>query len=142
MPRSPPFFCEAIMPAWLEKQLGAFLQQVHEPLSVRSSSLLEDALHKPFAGLFETYMLPNNNADHEVRLQQLVRAVKLVFASTFYAGPRAFSSETDKHASSPDSMAVIIQIPGRKSLRRLSLSGNFRHSKIIQLLSCRQDESR
>ena len=103
-------FLAATMPVWLEKQLDAFLQQVHEPLSVRSSSLLEDALYKPFAGLFETYMLPNNNADNEIRLQHLVNAVKLVFASTFYAGPRAFSSETDKHATSPDSMAVIIQL--------------------------------
>jgi len=103
-------FLKAAMPAWLENQLGIFLHQVHEPLSVRSSSLLEDALYTPFAGLFETYMLPNNNADHKVRLQQLVKSIKLVFASTFYAGPRAFSSETDRHASSPDSMAVIIQI--------------------------------
>ena len=107
-------FLEATMPDWLEKQLGTFLQQVHEPLSVRSSSLLEDALLRPLAGLFETYMLPNN-ADHTVRLQQLIKAVKLIFASTFYAGPRAFYSETDIHTSSPDSMAVIIQILAGKS---------------------------
>ena len=103
-------FLEATMPAWLAKQLGAFLQQVRAPLSVRSSSLLEDALYRPFAGLFETYMLPNNHPDHEVRLQQLLKAVKLVFASTFFAGPRAFSSETARHAANPDSMAVIIQL--------------------------------
>ena len=102
-------FLEAVMPSWLEKQLAAFLQQVQEPLSVRSSSLLEDLLYRPFAGLFETYMLPNNHAEPGIRLKQLVKAVKLVFASTFFAGPRAFSSETDKHASSPDSMAVMIQ---------------------------------
>ncbi|MBW2505688.1 MAG: phosphoenolpyruvate synthase/pyruvate phosphate dikinase, partial [Deltaproteobacteria bacterium] len=102
-------FLRASMPAWLENQIGTFLQQVHEPLSVRSSSLLEDALYRPLAGLFETYMLPNN-ADHATRLQQLVKAVKLVFASTFYAGPLAFYSEAEKHTTSPDSMAVIIQI--------------------------------
>jgi DNA-binding NarL/FixJ family response regulator len=103
-------FLAAAMPEWLAVQLGAFLQQVHEPLSVRSSSPLEDALFSPFAGLFETYMLPNNHAEHKIRLQQLLKAVKLVFASTFFAGPRAFSSETDRHVSSPDRMAVIIQI--------------------------------
>ena len=103
-------FIAADLPAWLEKNLAAFLQQVHKPLSVRSSSLLEDALFKPFAGLFETYMLPNNHADDAVRLIQLVKAVKLVYASTFFAGPRAFASEKDKHSTSQDSMAVIIQI--------------------------------
>jgi len=103
-------FLAAAMPDWLEKQLSAFLQQVQKPLSVRSSSLLEDALFKPFAGLFETYMLPNNHAEHTIRLQQLVTAVKLVFASTFFAGPRAFSSDADLHSSSHDSMAVIVQL--------------------------------
>ncbi len=103
-------FLKAAMPARLAAQLDAFLQQVQEPLSVRSSSLLEDALYRPFAGLFQTCMLPNNHADHGVRLGQLLKAVKLVFASTFFAGPRAYSSETDKHAASPDSMAVIVQI--------------------------------
>ena len=103
-------FLEADFPAWLEKQLAAFLQQVHKPLGVRSSSLLEDALFKPFAGLFETYMLPNNHTDASVRLNQLVKAVKLVYASTFFAGPRAFSNEKNKHSASQDSMGVIIQI--------------------------------
>ena len=103
-------FIAAELPAWLEKNLAVFLQQVHKPLSVRSSSLLEDAFYKPFAGLFETYMLPNNHPDETVRLNQLVKAVKLVYGSTFFAGPRAFAIEKDKHSTSQDSMAVIIQI--------------------------------
>lgn len=103
-------FIAAELPAWLEKNLAVFLQQVHKPLSVRSSSLLEDAFYKPFAGLFETYMLPNNHPDETVRLNQLVKAVKLVYGSTFFAGPRAFAVEKDKHSTSQDSMAVIIQI--------------------------------
>jgi hypothetical protein len=103
-------FIAAELPNWLEKNLAVFLQQVHKPLSVRSSSLLEDAFYKPFAGLFETYMLPNNHPDETVRLNQLVKAVKLVYGSTFFAGPRAFAIEKDKHSTSQDSMAVIIQI--------------------------------
>ena len=103
-------FCGAEMPARLQKQLEVFLQQVHAPLSVRSSSLLEDSLYRPFAGLFESYMLPNNHMDDGIRLRQLIKAVKLIFASTFYAGPRAFSSGRDTHVASPDSMAVIIQV--------------------------------
>ncbi len=103
-------FIAAELPAWLEKNLAVFLQQIHKPLSVRSSSLLEDAFYKPYAGLFETYMLPNNHPDETVRLNQLVKAVKLVYSSTFFAGPRAFAIEKDKHSTSQDSMAVIIQI--------------------------------
>jgi DNA-binding NarL/FixJ family response regulator len=103
-------FIAAEFPDWLENDLAIFLDQVHKPLSVRSSSLLEDALFKPFAGLFETFMLPNNHADAGVRLNQLVKAVKLVYASTYFAGPRAFASEKDRHSTSQDSMAVIIQI--------------------------------
>jgi len=102
-------FIAAQFPAQLEKKLTIFLQQVDKPLSVRSSSLLEDALDRPFAGLFETYMLPNNHADINIRLGQLVKAVKLVFASTFFAGPRAFAIEKE-HSTSQDSMAVMIQI--------------------------------
>ena len=103
-------FIAAEFPSWLEKQLAVFLEQVQYPLGVRSSSLLEDALNKPFAGLFETYMLPNNHTDTNIRLKQLIKAVKLIYASTFFAGPRAFTIEADKHSSSRDSMAVIIQI--------------------------------
>jgi len=55
-------------------------------------------------------MLPNNHPEANVRLNQLVKAVKLVYASTFFAGPRAFANEKDKHSTSQDSMAVIIQI--------------------------------
>ncbi|MFC1844271.1 PEP/pyruvate-binding domain-containing protein [Thermodesulfobacteriota bacterium] len=102
-------FIAAEFPARLEEKLAVFLRQVHKPLSVRSSSLLEDAFDRPFAGLFETYMLPNNHADINIRLKQLIKAVKLVFASTFFAGPRAFAIEKE-YATSRDSMAAIIQI--------------------------------
>ena len=102
-------FVKSTIPDWLEKQLATFLQQVREPLTVRSSSLLEDALYKPFAGLYETYMLPNNHADFAVRLEQLLHAVKLVYASTYFAGPRAFSS-IDTQSSRHEGMAVMVQL--------------------------------
>ncbi len=101
-------FLEAQMPAHLVTQLSAFVKQVTFPLSVRSSSLLEDAQFQPYAGLYETYMIPNNHPDPVVRLRQLVSAVKLVYASTFYEDPRAFSRHL---AALPqeEAMAVIIQ---------------------------------
>lgn len=102
-------FLAADMPPWLEKQLAAYLKKIDKPLSIRSSSLLEDAQYKPYAGLFETFMIPNNHADFKVRLAHLLAAVKLVFSSTFFAGPRAYSKATKTTKQDRDCMAVIIQ---------------------------------
>ena len=96
------------MPDWLVSDLEAFLAQVHYPLSIRSSSLLEDAQFQPYAGLYKTYMIPNNHPDPAIRLRQLIHAIKLVYASTYYEDPRSF---TRNSVSQPqeESMAVIIQ---------------------------------
>jgi len=101
-------FLAANLPDWLLKQFETFLGQVDYPLSIRSSSLLEDAHFQPYAGLYHTYMIPNNHADPSVRLQQLVRAVKLVYASTFYEGPKAFAQRTGTKAQE-EAMAILIQ---------------------------------
>ncbi len=96
------------LPEALRKDLAAFLERVNTPLSVRSSSLQEDAHGRPYAGLFETYMLANNQPSLEARLEQLLDAVRLVYASAFYAGPRAFARASGTDAE-PGAMAVIIQ---------------------------------
>ncbi len=100
-------FVQASMPDWLVTDLRAYLEKITYPLSVRSSSLLEDAQFRPYAGLYQTYMLGNDCPDFETRLQQLIRAVKLVYASTWFEGPRAFSRSIGQ--TRQDSMAVIIQ---------------------------------
>jgi CheY-like chemotaxis protein len=100
-------FLQAAMPEWLAANLRAYLEKITYPLSVRSSSLLEDAQFRPYAGLYETYMLGNDCPDFETRLDHLVRAVKLVYASTWFEGPRAFSRSIGQ--TRQDSMAVIIQ---------------------------------
>lgn len=101
-------FLDAAMPEWLLDDLRAFLGQVNMPLSVRSSSRLEDAHFQPYAGLYETYMLPNNHPDGSVRFDQLVSAVKRVYASTYFEGPKAFSRST-ANQHNEEAMAVIIQ---------------------------------
>lgn len=101
-------FLEASMPEWLTDDLKAFLFQVDMPLSVRSSSRLEDAHFQPYAGLYETYMIPNNHPDFETRFAQLITAVKRVYASTYYEGPKAFSKST-ANQHNEEAMAVIIQ---------------------------------
>ena len=100
-------FLNGRLPDWLYRDLEAYLARIHYPLSVRSSSMLEDAHFRPYAGLYSTFMLTNGDPDFAVRLQQLTTAVKLVYASTWFAAPRAFSRSVGQ--TRPDSMGIIIQ---------------------------------
>lgn len=85
-------------------RLGEFLEHVREPLAVRSSSLLEDGHFHPFAGVYQTFMIPNR----EDRLNQLLIAIKRVYASTFYRGARDYIGVTG-HRIEDEKMAVIVQ---------------------------------
>ena len=88
--------------------LRQFLEVVRYPLAVRSSSLLEDSLYQPFAGMYSTYMIPNNHPDPEVRLRQLLAAIKLVYASTFFQAPKAYIRSSPFRVEE-ERMGVIIQ---------------------------------
>ena len=101
-------FLQADMPKWLVKELEAYLAQVKYPLSIRSSSLLEDAQFQPYAGIYETYMIPNNHSQLSKRLDHLITAIKLVYASTYYEDAKAFSRSTSNKPQE-EAMGVIIQ---------------------------------
>ncbi len=101
-------FQKADLPVWLYRRLEAFLKKVAGPVSIRSSSLLEDAHIQSYAGLYKTYMIPNTHADFFVRLHHLISAVKMVYASTHFEKPRRFADRVARHFRD-DSMAVIIQ---------------------------------
>ncbi|HYK89065.1 MAG TPA: PEP/pyruvate-binding domain-containing protein, partial [Acidobacteriota bacterium] len=88
--------------------LAAFLDLVNQPLAVRSSSLLEDSQYHPFAGVYETYMIPNNRPDPFMRLSQLVNTIKRVYASTFYQSAKDYIKVT-AYRLEEEKMAVIIQ---------------------------------
>lgn len=92
----------------LMKKLKIFIQKIKKPLAIRSSSLLEDSLGQPFAGVFETYLLPNNHTNDEIRLQQLANAIKLVFASVFSPHARLYF-EAIQYKVEEEKMAVVIQ---------------------------------
>lgn len=101
-------FAQARMPAQIEEDLRAFLKTVHGPLSIRSSSLSEDAHHQPLTGLYKTFMIPNDHPDDSVRLAQLIGALKQVYASTWFEQPRQFALSTAfRHRK--EQMAVMIQ---------------------------------
>jgi len=101
-------FLKGEMPEWLIKDLTAFLNQVRHPLSVRSSSLLEDAHFQPYAGIYKTYMIPNNHPDFSIRLRHLTQAIKLVYASTYYDSAKSYTKSISTQPQE-EAMAVIIQ---------------------------------
>jgi len=92
----------------LIKKLKKYLDVIKKPIAVRSSSLFEDSLMQPFAGIFDTYLLPNNHPDPEVRLEQVMTAIKLVYASIFSPTARAYF-EAVNYKIEEEKMAVIIQ---------------------------------
>jgi len=96
-------FPESILQA-----LRDFLDIARFPLAVRSSSLLEDSQYHPFAGVYETHMIPNNNPESAVRLQELVNTIKLIYASTFSQGARDYMRAT-AYRLEEEKMAIIIQ---------------------------------
>ncbi|MBT8367407.1 MAG: hypothetical protein KJP23_22165 [Deltaproteobacteria bacterium] len=101
-------FCKATFPQWIADDLKTYLARITYPLAVRSSSLLEDAQFRAYAGLYRTYMLPNDHADLDTRLAQLVNAIRLVYASTYFQSPKAFSRRVGQRTEE-EKMAVIIQ---------------------------------
>ncbi|MDD9301968.1 MAG: phosphoenolpyruvate synthase PpsA [Desulfobacter sp.] len=101
-------FLGARFPDRLKKNLSAYLENVNYPIAVRSSSLFEDAHYQPFAGLYHTYMLPNSDPSLEKRLERLIMAVKLVYASTYMKAPRSYARST-MHRTEDEEMAVVLQ---------------------------------
>lgn len=107
-------FQKGSLPAELVGDLRALAVEAHAPLAVRSSSLLEDAAAHPFAGVYATKMIPNNQPAADARFHRLVEAVKLVWASTFFADARRYA-ETIGRRPDEERMAVLIQeIVGRR----------------------------
>jgi CheY-like chemotaxis protein len=89
-------------------ELAAFLDLIQTPLAVRSSSLLEDSQYHPFAGVYETYMIPNNDSNPLIRLNDLLTTIKRVYASTFYQSAKNYIKVTS-YRTEEEKMAVIIQ---------------------------------
>jgi len=101
-------FIAARLPTRLVRRLRGLVGVMHYPVAVRSSSLLEDSQHQPFAGVYETYMLANSDPDEEARLHQLCSAIKLVYASSFSRKAQAYLEATPVRPEK-EKMAVMIQ---------------------------------
>jgi hypothetical protein len=101
-------FLKGDLPTEILGDLRGLIRGVHTPLAIRSSSLLEDALYRPFAGVYETKMIPNNQPDSDSRFQKLVEAIKFVYASTFLSGAKAYRRVIGE-SDLDEKMAVMIQ---------------------------------
>lgn len=100
-------FLSSRLPETVIEHLRVFLENVHRPLAVRSSSKLEDSHFQPFAGIYSTYMVPR--ADNPQQMLRLVeRAVKSVYASVYFRSSRAYI-EASANAISDEKMGVVIQ---------------------------------
>ncbi len=101
-------FRQTIFPKTLAEQIAVFLREVNYPLAVRSSSILEDAQFKSYAGLYHTCMLANDHPDFSFRLAQLLNAIRMVYASTYFQAPKAFTKRVGNRIEQ-EKMAVILQ---------------------------------
>ena len=100
-------FVASRLPQDLMDALRLFARVSRRPLAVRSSSKLEDSYHQPFAGVYSTYMVPHvENEDQQLRL--LAKAIKSVYASTFFASARGYVVSSG-NVISEEKMAIVIQ---------------------------------
>ncbi|WP_430972858.1 PEP/pyruvate-binding domain-containing protein [Sunxiuqinia rutila] len=118
-------FLESHLSEGLKAKLFRYVEVMHGPLAVRSSGLFEDSLLQPFSGVYSTYLLPNNHPDKYVRYQQLINAVKLVYASIFTESAISYFDAVN-YKIEEEKMAVIIQkVVGHEHNKRFypSISG-------------------
>lgn len=101
-------FLSSRLPQNTVDNLRALMKAANYPLAVRSSSILEDSQILPFAGIYKTYILPNNHPDPEVRLNQLIEAVKHIYASVFCQSPKQYAQNADLRIEE-ERMAILIQ---------------------------------
>jgi hypothetical protein len=101
-------FVQAVLPTLQLGDLRALANEVRTPLAIRSSSLLEDALEHPFAGVYATKMIPNNAVSADARFRALTEAIKLVWASAFFRAPKAYARSIGQDIEQ-EKMAVLVQ---------------------------------
>ena len=103
----------------VQLKLRHLIRVIKKPLAVRSSGLLEDSQAQPFAGIYQTYMIPNNHYDERVRFSQLASAVKQVFASPFLSQSRSYINSINYRIEEEKIAVVIQEIVGDEFIENL-----------------------
>jgi hypothetical protein len=101
-------FLKAKLPDRLSEDILTIISLVDKPLAIRSSSLLEDSYYQPFAGIYNTYMVPFIKGDYKRMFLMVRKAIKGVYASAFYADSKAYMQATS-NVIDEEKMAVVIQ---------------------------------
>jgi hypothetical protein len=102
------FFIDAKLPESVQEDLFTIASLVSQPLAVRSSSLLEDSHYQPFAGIYNTYMIPSTEKNLDKKFEMLNQAIKSVYASAFFADSKAYMQATS-NVIDEEKMAVVLQ---------------------------------
>lgn len=101
------YFLKAKLPDYLVEDFFTFFDVVKSPIAIRSSSLLEDSHYQPFAGIYNTYMIPYLDDKYEM-LRMLSDAIKGVYASVYFHDSKAYMQATS-NVIDQEKMAVILQ---------------------------------
>lgn len=100
-------FLKAELPERLEEDFLALFDVIDSPVAVRSSSLLEDSHYQPFAGIYNTYMIPYLD-DKKEMLRMLDNAIKGVYASVYFKDSKQYMQATS-NVIDREKMAVVLQ---------------------------------
>ncbi len=101
-------FQRASLGAIYTGDLRSIIESIHQPLAIRSSSIFEDSIDDPFAGVYETKMIPNNQIDKDQRFRVLMEAIKFVYASLFFKNSKEYFLSLNRDIRD-EKMAIIIQ---------------------------------
>lgn len=107
-------FVEARLPFRIHEDLLAFINVVKNPIAIRSSSLLEDSHYQPFAGIYNTFMIPKVDNNERLMIEMLSHAVKCVYASVFFKDSKSYMEAT-RNVIDQEKMAIVLQeVTGRQ----------------------------
>ncbi len=107
-------FVNAPLPETVSDDLETIVNLTDKPLAIRSSSLLEDSHYQPFAGIYNTYMVPLSKTNRKLTNEMVRKAIKGVYASAFFKDSKAYMEATS-NVIDEEKMAIVIQeVAGRQ----------------------------